>query len=148
MKNCSILPWIIWPLPRYYFAGGRVFAGGGLSIPNRKLSPVVLRFQITEILWFKGWSIFMAPGRLHSSTQVPQYQHSSGYSTIGGSFLTGFGIRTSERQISTHWLHPLQKVGSNSIARLGVGGLGSIYALSFIEFSFQELGDTDMITPQ
>jgi hypothetical protein len=37
-------------LPTYHFAGGRVLAGGGLSIPKRLLSPVVLRFQITEIL--------------------------------------------------------------------------------------------------
>ena len=33
-----------------HLAGGLVLGGGGLSIPSRKLSPVALRFQITDML--------------------------------------------------------------------------------------------------
>jgi hypothetical protein len=33
-----------------HLAGGLVLGGGGLSIPSRKLAPVALRFQITDML--------------------------------------------------------------------------------------------------
>lgn len=113
-------------VPLFYVEGGLLFGGGGSFIPSRKSSPVSLRFHATTTLWFKGWTNAIAPVRLHSWTQHPQYQHSSGYSTIGGMFLVGFGIKTSARHASTHALHPLHIVESNSIASFGVGGFGTI----------------------
>jgi len=112
-----------------YLAGGLGFGAGGSRIPTRNSSPVALRFQTSEMLWFRGCSIVMAPGRLHSRTQVPQYQHSSGYTTIGGRLFSGLGMRTSERQISTQRLHPVHTVGSNSTAWFGAAGFGTMYAL-------------------
>jgi hypothetical protein len=38
----------------YFPEGGRVFGGGGFFIPSRNSSPVVLRFQFTDILWLVG----------------------------------------------------------------------------------------------
>ena len=61
-----------------YPEGGLLFGGGGFFIPSRNNSPVSFRFQLTEILWLAGWIIAIAPGVGHSSTQAPQYQHSSG----------------------------------------------------------------------
>ena len=74
----------------------------------------------------------MAPGRGHSSTQPPQYQHSSGYTTMGWLFFFGLGIMTSSGQMLTHRLQPVQILESNSTGLLGVGGLGTIYVLSLI----------------
>ena len=45
---------------------------------------------------------------------------------------SGFGIKTSERHISTHRLHPVHIPGSKSIALFGVGRLGSMYVGSLI----------------
>jgi len=109
-----------------YVEGGLLFGGGGFFIPSRKSSPVSLRFHATTTLWFTGWTNVIAPGRLHSWIQHPQYQHSSGYNTIGGMFLAGFGIKTSVRHASTHALHPLHISESNSIAPFGVGEFGTI----------------------
>jgi hypothetical protein len=109
-----------------YVEGGLLFGGGGFFIPSRKSSPVSLRFHPTTTLWLTGWTNVIAPGRLHSWTQHPQYQHSSGYNTIGGIFVAGFGIKTSVRHASTHALHPLHTSELNSIASFGVGGFGTI----------------------
>ena len=49
----------------------------------------------------------MAPGFGQTSTQHPSYQHSPGKRTIGGRPFSGFGIRISTWQTSTHLLHPL-----------------------------------------
>ena len=57
---CSPAPQLLRPAHR---AGGRVFGGGGLRIPSRNVSPVSARFQTTEMLWFSGCSIVIAPGR-------------------------------------------------------------------------------------
>ena len=61
-----------------YPDGGLVFGGGGFFMPRRKYSPVSFRFQLTEIFCSNGLTMVMAPGRGHSATQQPPYQHSSG----------------------------------------------------------------------
>ena len=109
-----------------------MFEGGGFFIPRRKTSPVSFLFQLIDTPCPIGWNMVMAPGRLHSSTQQPQNQHSSGYRTMGGFFFCGFGIMTSLRHASTHMLQPLQISGLNSKARFGVGGFGAIYTFSLI----------------
>src|SRR3989304_1139713 len=106
--------------------GGRVLAGGGLFIPSRNSSPVSRRFQFIDIRCCVGCSIVIAPGAGHSSTHPPQYQHSSGYSTMGGCFLSGLGIITSVGQTSTHLLHLMHISSLNSTALFGRGELGTI----------------------
>ena len=52
--------------------------GGGFFMPRRNNSPVSLRFQFTEMRWLVGCRRMMDLDCEHSSTQPPQYQHSSG----------------------------------------------------------------------
>src|SRR4030042_513149 len=54
---------------------------------------------------------------------------------MGCFFFSGLGIMTSPGHTSTHLLQPMQIFGLNSTALLGVGGLGTIYALSLIFLS-------------
>jgi hypothetical protein len=112
--------------------GGLLFGGGGFFIPRRKYSPVSFRFQLTEIFWFNGCAMVIAPGLGHSSIQAAQNQHSSGYRTMGGFFFSGFGIMTSVGHTSTQRLQPLHISGLNFCPLLGVMGLGVIYTLSFM----------------
>ena len=102
-------------------AGGLVLGAGGLGIPSRKCSPVSLRFQRTFCI--TGWTNLMAPLNLRGQTitQLPLYQHSSGYNTSGGLLFCGFGINTSCVHISTHMLQPLQISSLNTTGLLGVG---------------------------
>jgi len=92
-------------------------------MPNRKLSPVVVRFQTTDTLWFIGWRIVMAPAGAfqHAGAAIPAFV---GVEHDGGAFLFGLGISTSDLHISTHRLQPLHISVSKSMARFGVGGLG------------------------
>ena len=69
-------------------------------------------FQCT--LFASGTRRAMASGLGHTSTQHPQYQHSPGYSTIGGLPFSGLGDRMSTWQTSMHRLQPLQISGLNS----------------------------------
>ena len=89
----------------------------------RKSSPVVFLFQRT--LCINGRFNRMAPERGHSSTQHPPYQHSSGYRMIGGFPFSGLGMNTSNGQISTQRLHPLQILGSKITGLPGPGRLGT-----------------------
>lgn len=106
--------------------GGLRLGSGGLGIPMRKCSPVSLRFHPT--LCANGCFNLMAPScqRGHCATQSPQYQHSSGYSMMGGLGLFGFGINTSDLHTFTHILHPLQTFSSNSTGLFGVTRFGAI----------------------
>src|SRR4030042_446077 len=54
---------------------------------------------------------------------------------MGCFFFSGLGIMTSPGPTSTHLLQPMQISGLNSTALLGVGGLGTIYALSLMSVS-------------
>ena len=96
-----------------------MFGGGGRFMPSLKLSPVDFRFQTTDTLWFMGCSMVMAPGLLHSRTQVPQYQHSSGYRTMGGFPCSGLGMRTSERQMPTQGTATLRelRISQHSVSK-------------------------------
>jgi hypothetical protein len=58
--------------------GGRVLGDGGFFMPRRKYSPVSLRLKLTDMVWFSGKDMLMAPGSGHSSMQAAQNQHSSG----------------------------------------------------------------------
>jgi hypothetical protein len=89
----------------------------------RKCSPVGFLFQRT--LCINGRFNRMAPERGHSSTQHPPYQHSSGYRMIGGFPFSGLGMNTSNGQISTQRLHPLQISGSKITGLPGPGRLGT-----------------------
>jgi hypothetical protein len=67
----------------------------------------------------------IAPGQGQSLTQQPQYQHSSGWSIIGGVPFSGLGIYTSTWQTSTQWLQPLQISGLKITGVPGEMTLGS-----------------------
>src|SRR4030042_3141871 len=54
---------------------------------------------------------------------------------MGCFFFSGLGSMTPPGHTSTHLLQPMQIFGLNSTALLGVGGLGTIYALSLMSVS-------------
>ena len=62
----------------------------GLAAFLGHLWPVFFRFQYPFCC--KGQLKVIAPGRGQSITQLPQYQHSSGCSIIGGLPFSGLGI--------------------------------------------------------
>ena len=77
------------------------------------------------------------PRRGKSSTQQPQNQHSSGYSTSGGLPLSGVGMNTSMRHTSTQRLQPVHSVASKVTGVQGVKGLSTATAfLSILVSSF------------
>lgn len=107
-------------------AGGLGLGAGGLGIPIRKCSPVAFFFQRT--FWSSGRLKVMAPfchnGQL--LTHKPSYQHSSGYSIIGGLPFSGFGIKMSVTHTSTQLLQPLHTCSLKIIGLVGIVLLGNI----------------------
>ena len=105
----------------YYFPAGED-AGATPANYNCRTSPLSLFFQ----RGFNGSGQLnsIAPGVGQSSTQQPQYQHSSACKIIGGVPLRGFGIKTSREHVSTQELHPLHTSGLNITGMLGVVILG------------------------